>query len=218
MKNRIGEPVPLIWFIAIAALIVMFMYSIAEAQNPDLFQSNDMNTQTSGDVQTGKSIVIGFGMGDVDINDCMYTKSTPFFQWGKYNKSCLADGYDRRGQHDNAARMRCSIKIVNNMYKSNTHCIVMNTLKAVSKSAPALTVIHNDNDDDDDDHRRRDEQIEQLTTQLEQYGQQQQRAAQQAHRQQQIQREQYNRVQQYEETRQKKLDLIKNVFGDNGAQ
>jgi len=191
-------------------MVFLFAWTMARSQT-DVRQSNDQNLQTTGDVSTGsKNLAIGLGMGDVDIADCMYTKSTPVYQWGTINKWCAADAYDRKGQHDNAARMRCSIRLVKNMYKSNAHCIVMNTLEVVPDPPPI--VIQPVDPDDDDDHRY-DEQIEKLTEQLVQYGQQQQQVEQR----QQIQQQQYEKVQQYENARQRKLDLIKQEFGDDGT-
>lgn len=213
MRNRTRQPIPLIWLILVAVLIVMFAYATVEAQH----QSNDMNAQTAGDVTTGsKNLAIGLGMGDVDIADCMYTKSTPLYQWGTINKWCAADAYDRKGQHDNAARMRCSIRVVRGMYESGAHCIILNTVQpATVVIEEAVVIVEHYDDDDDDaerrDHELRDEQIEELAEQLMQYGEQQQ----QVERRQQIQQQQYDRVQEFEETRQKKLDLIKREFGDD---
>ena len=216
MSNRTRQPIPLIWLILIAILVVVFAYATVEAQDSDLFQSNDMNAQTAGDVQTGDTLALGFGMGDVDINDCMYTKSTPLYQWGTINKWCAANDYDKRGQHDNAARMRCQISVVRKMYESSAHCIILNTLRTVPPVIEEAVVIV-EHDDDDDDHRRDDElrdgQIEQLAEQLMQYGEQQQQVQQR----QQIQQQQFEKVQQYEDKRQKKLDLIKREFGDDGT-
>ena len=129
MRRMTVDRILLVVAIVLAILLIATWRS-AVAQDNDVTQSNDQNLQTTGDLSVGgnRNLALGLGMGDVDIADCMYAKSTPVYQWGTLNKWCAADAYDRKGQHDNAARMRCSIRIVKDLYENYGHCVVMNTL------------------------------------------------------------------------------------------
>jgi len=88
-----GEPkrYPLI-YVLIIVLIVVAGIEVAWGQDP--FQSNDMNTQTSGNIGGDSNLALGFGGSqfDVDIAQCMGSASRSFV-FGLFAQQRLQENY-----------------------------------------------------------------------------------------------------------------------------
>lgn len=143
-------------FMLIAALL--FAATIAVAQNPDLFQSNDMNAQTAGDINTGsdKVFAVGGSSFDVDINQCLASKATNIvivgWQTLKENPTCIADGLDARGNHDAAAQVRCThVDTIVSAYDDFKQCIKAVTMVPVEPPKPPQPPKDTARDKDEDD-------------------------------------------------------------------
>jgi len=90
----------------------------------------------------------GLGLGDVDINDCLYSWSF-IVQGVGLNKWCASERMDVMGLHDSAAKMRCTIRQVKKLYKNKEQCIQSQTVTQVLHvERPEPTT---DTDEDDDD-------------------------------------------------------------------
>lgn len=76
------------------------------------------------------SRAFGFGLGDVDINDCRYSVQGPLSQWTRTNWWCVAREYNALGLHEAAARVRCEkVGGIAEMWDSIDACIEANTIK-----------------------------------------------------------------------------------------
>jgi len=107
---------------------------------------NTANTVATNSISGGRSF--GLGLGDVDINDCLYSWSF-IVQGVGLNKWCASERMDVMGLHDSAALMRCTIRKVNKLYKTKEQCIKAQTVvKTFPVKRPEPTV---DTDEDDDD-------------------------------------------------------------------
>ena len=113
------------------------------------------NSITGGDVSldTGdvsisdstRSYGFAYGMGDVDINQCLAST-----QWGTIlvsrqkvvlNKWCAAESYDARGLHFMAALLRCDIDEVIEHFESKDECVKANTYRPPEpEPAPAIII------------------------------------------------------------------------------
>jgi hypothetical protein len=211
--------------IAVVVGVVLFAaFRMASAQDSDLFQSNDMNTQTAGDVSSNnKTFAFGYSMGDVDIAGCLGSTQWTTILGGKQklviNWPCMAEFYLRNEKWGLAAMALCNVPGILEEFASEVDCEVAHDFKRIMRAPKSATIIPKiiPDDDDDDDERRadaiRDEQLEQLAEQLAQYGAQ----VQQTEQRQQVQQQQIEVQQQHEDVRQRKLELIQKEFGDNGT-
>ncbi len=132
-----------------AGLLIIFAFAYcAEASGTDRHVT--AGDTTIGDTLVGgsDSIGIGFGMGDVDIAQCMYTKGTPVYQWGKYNKWCMADSLDSRGLHEAAAKLRCDVKEYRKIFESADECLKLSLMKTFHVEP----MVEPAKDDDEDAH------------------------------------------------------------------
>ena len=134
--DKENYPVSLIWFLV---AILFFVAWINTAFGDDrTWQSNDMNAQTAGDVDTSsKSFGFAHALGDVDINQCMGST-----QWGSIivskqklvlNKWCAAEVYDAKGLFDMGARMRCLIPEIAELFTTELECLAANTAYLVQE-------------------------------------------------------------------------------------
>ncbi len=108
----------------------------------------------AGDTIIGgdEALGIGFGMGDVDIRECLASKSTPVYQWLKENPWCMANGLDARGRHEAAAKVRCQTKTLRKAYPNRVECeAAVLMIAALPPVLPELS--ENDSDEDEDDGR-----------------------------------------------------------------
>jgi len=87
-----------------------------------------------GDTVVDGSKAIGFGRSsfDVDINQCMGSTAWDTILVGKQklvlNKWCAAEVYDARGLHNVAARLRCQIPEIADLFGPGEDCVLENTL------------------------------------------------------------------------------------------
>lgn len=143
----------------IAFLIVMAIWPQAHASGDRITQSNDNNTQTSGDVITGDTIMGGdsskaygfsHGLGDVDINQCLASTQFGTIVFSKQkvvlNKWCAAEVYDAKGMAHMAAIMRCAIPEIAEHFDDPSLCVDMNTARA---PVPAMAMVIQPEDDDE---------------------------------------------------------------------
>lgn len=105
----------------------------------------------------------GFGLGDVDINDCYRSFQILMFQDSRANRWCMANDLDARGLHEAAAKMRCSLNAYEDIFEDHETCVAQST---VSVPVPVVAAPHDD-EDDDDVHRELYMQYEMLREQME---------------------------------------------------
>lgn len=95
----------------------------------DITQSNDMNNQTTGDVNiagdSSKAFGVGHALGDVDIAGCLGSEQwgTPIVSKQKLvlNWVCLAEFYLRSGQPELAAMALCNTEVLSE-FPDETSC------------------------------------------------------------------------------------------------
>ncbi len=147
-ESRVFSWLCIVFLIGVLTMIL----SVAYAGGDDIIQSNDNNAQTTGDVSVGgdSSKAFGVGMGDVDIAQCMASKSTPLYQWLKFNKWCMAETLDAKGLHEAAAKVRCSINEYSKVFQSNQECIALST--AETQEFPVKPSVDEDDEDGPDRH------------------------------------------------------------------
>ena len=120
-----------LWIILI--LVVAYASSaVAGGTDIDVTQSNDMNSQTTGDLAIegtnfeSKAFGFSHSLGDVDINDCLAST-----QWGSIvvskqkvvlNAWCAAEVYDAKGMYEMAAIMRCNVPEILAEFDSEADC------------------------------------------------------------------------------------------------
>ena len=136
------------WFLILCLLLIIAALAPGDAfaSGDRITQSNDNNAQTTGDVSVSDSSeALGFShsLGDVDINDCLAST-----QWGTIivsrqrvvlNKWCAAEVYDYKGLHSVAARLRCDIKEVSDLFQTESECITANTVRNEEPEVPRGT-------------------------------------------------------------------------------
>ncbi|MEE8481765.1 MAG: hypothetical protein V3S12_00300 [Acidiferrobacterales bacterium] len=150
-----------IWILLLIAMAcVVFVFDVAYGDSDHECQGNSCNG--GGDVALDSSTVIGdtivggddalgigFSMGDVDIGQCIASKSTPVYQWLVENPWCMADSLDARGRHEAAAKVRCSTKTLRRAYPDPVQCEAAVLVAVVVPDVPSK----NDSEDDDDEYR-----------------------------------------------------------------
>lgn len=102
--------------------------------------------QTTVEGSSSKSLALGFGLGGSDIGDCLVTtqlgiiifhhqgsKSNPWCRWR------VAQALDDQGKHHDAAKIRCTIKDIYEIYgrEASDECIKVYTFDTQSP-APDL--------------------------------------------------------------------------------
>ena len=147
-----------------------------------------------------KSYVIGLGGSDMEIRDCLATYSFLFGLWqGTHiNPFCEADKMDARGDYQSAAEMRCGTHSYKKRYGKGQACI--DAVIYVPPHNPKPVII----EAIDDEYEDRIKALEELFDKQQQAGQQRQ----------QIQQQQYEKIQHAEDLRQRKIDLIREEFGE----
>lgn len=153
-------------YLVVAILLAVFWFvwgaSLAEASDR-ITQSNDMNNQTAGTVDTG-STALGFGRSsfDVDIAQCRESHSWDTIIVGKQtvklNKWCVALWYDSQGLHHMAAVMRCDINEISKHFPHAEGCIVANKLGGFV-SMPTAEVISHIEEEDEHEQELEEQQI-----------------------------------------------------------
>ena len=146
--------------------------------------------EASAEIVTGDTVVqgdssraFGFGLGDVDINQCYRSYQILIWQDTKANRWCMADGLDARGLPEAAARMRCSIRALRSLYPSESACIAAVT---VPNPVPIVEEPREPEDDERDHEAARIEheallaRISELETALERDEQRRRAAARRA--------------------------------------
>ena len=145
----------------ILGMALLLLAGTSKANGDDIIQSNDNNAQTTGDVIIGDNTTraLSLGLGDVDINQCVYSKQFLIAQWVVLNPWCAADRYDSKGMHANAAMMRCSIKEVRKLYPSHGLCLSANVFTPAKFADEAkVDELYEQVSRHDDDDSERDEQ------------------------------------------------------------
>lgn len=146
--------------------------------------------------------VLGLGVGDVEIGQCLASKSTPVFQWLKENPWCMADTLDNLGRHSAAAQVRCETKTLRKVYASREACIRAVTVIPEEPSIPIIL-----------EAKEIDPEYEDRLIALEELFDKQQQVGQRSAQRQQVQQQQYEEIQQAEESRKRRIDLIREEFG-----
>jgi hypothetical protein len=121
----------------IRTLVILMIPVSALAGGDRITQSNDNNSQTTGDVLLGGSdnISISTGLADVDIAQCMASKQTNVVVFGwqrnEYNLFCMSQYYDSVGLHHMAALLRCNIPIIRDGFERIEDCVDLNTVRPI---------------------------------------------------------------------------------------
>ena len=97
----------------------VFLVALPAIAGPDIIQSNDNNTQTSGDI-VDKHDSLGLGLaislGGVYAEDCYVSDQETIVVVGrqgwKLNRWCAANYYEAQGLVNVAAQLRCSIPAI----------------------------------------------------------------------------------------------------------
>lgn len=134
MTNDEKRVSPIMWVFIVILLMVIVDSVMASERREAPANNIAVNSESLG---------LGFGMGDVDIAQCMYTKGTPVYQWGKYNLWCISDALDAKGLHDSAAKLRCSLPQIIEVFGSE--CLVAMTAK--SPTPPPVELPNKDDED-----------------------------------------------------------------------
>lgn len=121
---------------------------------------NGTTVQTTVEGSSSRALALGFGLGAGDIGDCLVTtqlgviifhhqgsKSNPWCRWK------VAQDLDQAGKRHDAARMRCTIKDIYEVYgkEGNAECIEVYTFAAPPPPPP-----------DDERYAQQQEEIEYL--------------------------------------------------------
>jgi hypothetical protein len=141
---------PRFWLTMAGLVFVLLVVSPAWSTDIDQHQSqvsNAVNQGNSQQVNMGSSRAMGFGMGDVDINQCYRSRSwSVLYQDTQPNYWCFANDLDARGNHEAAARVRCSIKKYARIFESQEQCLALSLTAVPEPVAPVI------DDDDEDQH------------------------------------------------------------------
>lgn len=149
-----------------------------------------------------KSYILGLGSSDMEIGDCLATYSFLFGIWQnvKVNPLCEADKMDAQGNHRGAAEMRCSTHKYKKVYGKD--CIDA-VIYIPNNPEPQLS-------DEQTEYVAKEEYEDRIAA-LEELFDKQETDNQ---RQQRVQQQQYQKIQHAEDVRQKKIDLIREEFGE----
>jgi len=157
---RTGEPkrISLILILLIVAMLIMLFAPVyaddghghhhdddGDVTIDNMLTGGDNTASNSASISGGRSY--GLGLGDVDINDCLYSWSF-IVQGVGLNKWCASERMDAMGLHDSAAQMRCNIRQVKKLYKNREQCIQSQTITEVLQVEPAKESVDTDEDDD----------------------------------------------------------------------
>jgi len=155
--TNVTEYATLLLMLAIALFATVMVFDIAYGDDDHKHHDDDgdtvvENVLTGGDHTATNSISggrsFGLGLGDVDINDCLYSWSF-IVQGVRLNKWCASERMDVMGLHDSAAIMRCTIRSVKKLYKNKDQCIKAQTMTEVLHVEPPAVEVKDDDEDDD---------------------------------------------------------------------
>lgn len=193
MTGKKFEQVSLTWFLIGMAIVLVFLSALVEASGVDVRQSNDLNNQTSGNVVTEGSTALGlgfsYGMGDVDINDCLVSTQSGNIIFGKqgfeYNLWCMGEVYDAKGLYRMGALMRCDIPAVRIHFTDDSSCLAANEVgREVAEVAPVLDSLYEQASRHEETEEQHEEELEQMQMQqaeivnrMDSYDRQRRRAA-----------------------------------------
>lgn len=103
----------------------------------DILTGGDNTATNSASIAGSRSYGFGYGMGDVDLNQCMGSTQWGTILGGKQklilNKWCAAESYDARGLHVMASLLRCDIEDIRKHFATDQGCIDANTMKSIDK-------------------------------------------------------------------------------------
>jgi len=124
MKTKTRDYIILLIMLVVVAVIA----TRADASGDRITQSNDNNSQTTGDVSTGsgRSIAIGNVLGDVDIAQCLGSTqwNTPIFGKQKLvlNQVCMAEFYLKASKYALAAMALCNVPEILDEFSDEDAC------------------------------------------------------------------------------------------------
>ena len=162
------------WFLG-GLLLVLVMYGI-ETSHADGGRGHDGDIDIGGteigattvggnslDIAGDKTFAVGGSSFDVDINQCLASKATNIVVVGwqtlKENPTCIADGLDARGNHEAAAKVRCSsVKTIYETFPDFDKCVA-----AVTMTAPVMVLEESHRDRDEESH---DNEVQDLQQQM----------------------------------------------------
>jgi len=216
----VTEPkrVSLIWIILFALVAVLVVLDVSYANgggHDDDGTVIDLNADSNVSIAGDKFLSLSSSLGDVDIEGCVVTIQRNFVVFGwqsfDYDFWCIARDYDLNGQYEVAAAVRCDIKQIRKRFQTDDACRKASNFKPKEDTkglarASAFAAL-------EERLNRYDKQREEDRARRVQEDEDRQRASSRYARQQQVQQQQYERVQEIEDARQKRIDLIKEEFG-----
>jgi len=189
--KRNYEPLPLLWIIIAAILIVIFISKVANSQDHghghdhhddgdvavDLLTGDtNLTNDIGGNSYSSRALGMSHSLGDVDINQCIVTKQKGSFvvSWQNYdyNLWCMGEVFDRMALHEMAAYMRCDIPPIRAHFSDDQSCWDANTVNSEVIISPELADLYNRAARFEDDEEQREQQIAELEQQVEQQQQQ----------------------------------------------
>jgi len=123
-----------LFFIALVVICAIYMAGQprAYAGGHGVTQSNDMNNQTTGDVdlstttEGSKALALGNTLGDVDIAGCLGSTqwNSPLFGKQKLvlNQVCMAEFYLKNGKYELAAMALCNVPEILKEFDTEVAC------------------------------------------------------------------------------------------------
>ena len=122
----------------------------------DVNVAANTSVDASGDVSFSSndtSRAFGFGLGDVDINDCYRSYQVLIYQDSKLNKFCVAQHYAAMGNEAAYQQVMCSIGAIKKLWDDKASCLAAHTL-AVMPQQPLDTpekILEIDHDEDEEE-------------------------------------------------------------------
>jgi len=193
--------VPLVWIILFALVAVLVVLDVSADNHR---YDNDEDSVVFGDTVLKSKGGVSVSGGDMEINECVSSFSWLFgiVQEVRTNPLCVAKQLEAEGKYEAAAELRCSVRRVRKVYGNREKCVAAVIFIPPPEPAPVV---------------KTDDWYAELIERLDKVEAERQQASRSYARQQQVQQQQYERVQEIEDARQKRIDLIKQEFGSEEA-
>jgi len=172
--SRSFKPVPLLYLIIAALLLVFFVDKLVNGDELDHGHGHhddgdvavDLLTETGGNSYSSRALGMSHSLGDVDINQCIVTKQKGSFvvSWQNYdyNLWCMGEVFDRMSLHTMAAYMRCDIPPIRAHFTDDQSCWDANTVNSEITISPELADLYSRAARFEDDEEQREQQIAEL--------------------------------------------------------
>ena len=224
--------IPLFWLVMIAFFVFIVFAKMTWASDHS-YDDDDANVEVSTEVISGdnvntggsyRSLALANALGDAAISNCVVTKQLSVvvvlaWQGFEYDLMCVAREMDEAGKYAEAATLRCQIKDLRKAFRDN--CETALNFKpsdnGTTESSELTTLVAQAAQHNKDEDERQREYADRLVA-LEQLFDKQEADSHRVAQQQQVQQQQYQQIQRAEEARMRKIELIREEFGNNDDQ